>query len=120
MKWLREGAANLMEGCSSPVGRAIPPLWPNSFQVLPSSEPETTQAQISGSGLPFTVPSRSMRSISRRFFFITANEPIDVQQSLAALRALAQRPDSADAALELPAGLDQWSLRLKKPTHESP
>jgi len=55
-----------------------------------------------------------------RFFFITANQPIDVQQSLAALRALAQRPDSADAALDLPAELDQWSLRLKKPTHESP
>jgi hypothetical protein len=55
-----------------------------------------------------------------RFFFITANVPIDVQQSLAALRAFAQRPDSATAALELPAGLHQWSLRLRKPTHESP
>ena len=51
-----------------------------------------------------------------RFFFITANRPVDVQQSLTALRTLAQRPDSADAALDLPTGLDQWSLRLKKPS----
>lgn len=59
-----------------------------------------------------------------RFFFITANEPVDVQQTLAALRAFAQRADSATAALELPAGLHQRSLRLRKPdrtsTHESP
>ncbi len=49
-----------------------------------------------------------------RFFFITAGGPIDLQQSLAALRALAQRPDSATASPELPAGLHQWSLRLRK------
>jgi len=50
-----------------------------------------------------------------RFFFITADEPIDLPQSLAALRALAHREDSADASLELPAGQNQWSLRLRKP-----
>ena len=49
-----------------------------------------------------------------RFFFITANDPIDVRQSLAALHVLAGRPDSADATLELPAGSHQWSLRLRK------
>lgn len=50
-----------------------------------------------------------------RFFFITANEPIDVQQSLAAVRSLARRVDSATAALELPAGFRQGSLCLRKP-----
>jgi hypothetical protein len=60
-----------------------------------------------------------------RFFFITANEPIDVQHSLAAVRALAGRADSATAALELPAGFRQRSLYLRKPdrastNHESP
>jgi hypothetical protein len=49
-----------------------------------------------------------------RFFFLTADAPIDVPQSLAALRALAQRPDSATAAPELPAGVRPWSLRLRK------
>jgi hypothetical protein len=60
-----------------------------------------------------------------RFFFITANDPLDVGQTLAALRALAHREDSATAQLELPAGLRQWSLRLRKAdrtpsNHESP
>jgi hypothetical protein len=50
-----------------------------------------------------------------RFFFITGDEPIDVQQSLAAMRAFAQRGDSATAALDLPASLHQSSLRLRKP-----
>ncbi|HEU0031899.1 MAG TPA: hypothetical protein VFQ53_14805 [Kofleriaceae bacterium] len=55
-----------------------------------------------------------------RFFFLTADAPIDVQHSLAAVRALARRADSATAALELPAGVRQWSLRLRKadrPSH---
>ena len=60
-----------------------------------------------------------------RFFFITANGPVDVRGALWALRALADRDDSATAALDLPAGLRQWSLRLRKPDrtsthHESP
>lgn len=59
-----------------------------------------------------------------RFFIITANGPLDVQQTLAALRSLGQRDDSDTAALELPAGLRQSSLRLRKPdrtsNHESP
>ena len=50
-----------------------------------------------------------------RFFFITSNDPIDLSTSLAALHALAQRADSADAELVLPGGLSQWSLRLRKP-----
>lgn len=60
-----------------------------------------------------------------RFFFITADGPIDLPSTLAALRALAHRDDSATAALALPAGMRQWSLRLRKPDrtsthHESP
>jgi len=60
-----------------------------------------------------------------RFFFITANDPLDVRQTLAALRMLAHREDSATAGLELPSGLRQWSLRLRKAdrtssNHESP
>jgi hypothetical protein len=54
-----------------------------------------------------------------RFFFFTAGEPIDVQKTLAALRTFAQRDDSATAWPELPAGLHQWSLRLRKPDHAS-
>jgi hypothetical protein len=50
-----------------------------------------------------------------RFFFITSQQPIDLAQSLAALRTLATRDDSADAKLELPHGLHQASLRLRKP-----
>jgi hypothetical protein len=50
-----------------------------------------------------------------RFFFITSQHPIDLAQSLAALHALAVRDDSADAKLELPHGMHQASLRLRKP-----
>jgi hypothetical protein len=60
-----------------------------------------------------------------RFFFITGSDPLDVGQTLAALRLLAHREDSATAGLELPTGLHQWSLRLRKAdrtssNHESP
>lgn len=50
-----------------------------------------------------------------RFFFITADRPIDVGQSVAALRALAARADSESAMPELADGLHSWSLRLRKP-----
>jgi hypothetical protein len=51
-----------------------------------------------------------------RFLFVTADAPIDVQASLAAVRELASHRDAADAELELPPGMHQASLRLKKPT----
>lgn len=54
-----------------------------------------------------------------RFFFVTADEPIDVAGCLTTLRALAQRSDGATATPELPAGLRQWSLRLRKPGRPS-
>lgn len=50
-----------------------------------------------------------------RFFFVTANEPIDTAATLEALRALARRGDAADAVLDLRPGLHQASLRLRKP-----
>jgi hypothetical protein len=50
-----------------------------------------------------------------RFFFLTSNEPIDLQQSLGALRALARSDEAADAPLDLPLEVRQWSLRLRKP-----
>ena len=53
-----------------------------------------------------------------RFIFITANDPIDLPEVLGAVRALAQRTDSATAAVDLPAGLQQWSLRLRKPERQ--
>ncbi|MEO6777229.1 MAG: ActD-like protein [Kofleriaceae bacterium] len=51
-----------------------------------------------------------------RFFIITSAEPIDVPAILSAIRALAARPDSGEAELDLPAGLHQRSLRLRKGT----
>ncbi|MGE0546105.1 MAG: hypothetical protein AB7O24_00205 [Kofleriaceae bacterium] len=54
-----------------------------------------------------------------RFFFITGDEPVDVQRSLDALRDLARRTDSATGALELASKLRQSSLRLRKPDGDS-
>lgn len=54
-----------------------------------------------------------------RFFFITADQPIDVGGSLASLRAFAQRSDRATAQLELPTGMNQTSLRLRKPSPQN-
>jgi hypothetical protein len=53
-----------------------------------------------------------------RFFFITSADPIEVSQSLAALRMLAARGDSDTGRLELPAGQHQWSVRLRKPDRQ--
>ena len=52
-----------------------------------------------------------------RFFFITADEPINVAESLAAVRALGD--DGATADLDLPNNVRQWSLRLRKPNHKA-
>jgi len=50
-----------------------------------------------------------------RFIIITADAPIDLARTLAALRDFARRSDSAEAKLDLPHGMHQWSLRLRKP-----
>lgn len=49
-----------------------------------------------------------------RFFFITDDEPIDVGRTLASLRALAGRPGSERALLDLPPRYRQVSLLLHK------
>lgn len=49
-----------------------------------------------------------------RFFFIADDQPIDVATTLARLRALAARPDSDRAPLELPPHVRQLSLLLHK------
>ncbi len=49
-----------------------------------------------------------------RFFFITDDQPIDVGRTLASLRALAARPGSERALLDLPPGSGQVSLLLHK------
>jgi hypothetical protein len=54
-----------------------------------------------------------------RFFFITADRPIDVPHILDVLRALAQRPGGDLATPELPEGLRQFSLLLRKPDPSS-
>lgn len=48
-----------------------------------------------------------------RFFFVTANEPVDVAGTLDALRVLARRGDAADGVLDTP--FHQVSFRLRKP-----
>lgn len=55
-----------------------------------------------------------------RFFFLTSDTPIELAPSLDALRQLARRADRATATPDLPAGLDQWSLRLRKPNPSAP
>lgn len=76
--------------------------------------PEATALSAESTSLPHAYELDDAPRFER-FFFITADEPIDVQRSLERLRALAHRDDSATAPLELPAGMQQWSLRLRKP-----
>lgn len=89
------------------------------FPASEDAPPEATALAKETTSLPHAY---SLDDAPRfeRFFFITANEPIDLRAGLAALHELAQRDDSADAELELPAGLRQWSLRLRKPDRTSP
>ena len=53
-----------------------------------------------------------------RFFFVTADTPIDVGRTLAALRTFARRDDADTATPEL--SLRQWSLRLRKAEPPAP
>jgi hypothetical protein len=87
------------------------------FPISEDAPPQATAVARDTTSLPHAYALDDAPRFER-FFFITANEPIDVQQSLAALHSLARRADSADASLDLPAGFRQWSLRLRKP--ESP
>jgi hypothetical protein len=51
-----------------------------------------------------------------RFFFITSEDPIEVAPTLGALRTFAKRGNSATASVDLPVGLHQWTIRLRKGT----
>jgi hypothetical protein len=88
----------------------------------PASEdapPEATALSARTAALPHAYALDDAPRFER-FFFITADAPIDLRQSLASLRSLAQRTDSDTASPELPAGLRQWSLRLRKADHPQP
>src|SRR5512140_63954 len=94
------------------------------FPFREDAPPEATAVSAETTTLPHAYALDDAPGFER-FFFITANGPIDVPHSLAALRSLARRADSATASLELPAGVRQWSLSLRKPdrpstNHESP
>lgn len=81
---------------------------------FPASEDAPTKIARESTALPSAYALDDAPRFER-FFFITANEPIDVAETLTALRTLAKRTDSGDASLELPEALHQWSLRLRKP-----
>jgi hypothetical protein len=94
------------------------------FPLREDAPPQATAMSAETATLPHAYALDDAPGFER-FFFITANEPIDVAHGLAVLRSLAHRADSATAALELPAGFRQWSLCLRKPdrrstNHESP
>jgi hypothetical protein len=94
------------------------------FPLSEQAPPQATAVSSETATLPNAYALDDAPSFER-FFFITANDPVDVQQTLAALRSLAHRDDCATGWPELPAGLHQWSLRLRKPdrsstNHESP
>lgn len=94
------------------------------FPLREDAPPEATAVSPETTALPHAYALDDAPRFER-FFFITANGPVDVREALAALRSLARREDSATASPDLPAGLRQWSLRLRKPDrtstpHESP
>jgi hypothetical protein len=89
------------------------------FPLSEQAPPQATAVSSDTATLPNAYALDDAPSFER-FFFITANDPVDVQQALAALRSLARRDDSATGWLELPAELHQWSLRLRKPDRSSP
>ncbi len=88
------------------------------YPAAEGAPPEATAVPADTTSLPHAYALDDAPRFER-FFIITSNQPIDVARSLAAVRALAHRDDSADAQLALPHGLHQASLRLLKPdTHQ--
>ncbi len=88
------------------------------FPASEDAPPEATAIAPQTTALPHAYALDDAPRFER-FFFITADEPIDLQQSLAALHVLARQDDSADAPLDLPLAVRQWSLRLRKPDASS-
>lgn len=84
------------------------------YPATEDAPPEATAVAADTTSLPHAYALDDAPRFER-FFFVTANRPIDVPAMVISLRAFAQRDDSADAALALPPGLRQASLRLRKP-----
>src|SRR5262249_33647444 len=84
------------------------------FPAAAGAPPEATAVPAATTSLPHASALDDAPGFGR-FFCTTSNKPIDVAKSLAAVRAVAGRDDSADAKLALPRGLHQASLRLLKP-----
>jgi hypothetical protein len=84
------------------------------FPASEDAPPEATALAPKATALPNAYALDDAPRFER-FFFFTAKTPIDVSQSLAALRAFAQRSDGDTATPEMPAGLEQTSVRLRKP-----
>lgn len=80
----------------------------------PATEGGSTELAKEATSLPHSYALDAAPRFER-FFFVTCDEPIDVVRTLNTLRVFAQRADSATAEPALPAELDQWSLRLRKP-----
>jgi hypothetical protein len=87
------------------------------YPVSEDAPPEATALAKKTTALPNAYALDDAPSFER-FFFVTADTPIDIKQNLASLRELAHRADSATATLELPAGLRQQSLRLRKTANQ--
>lgn len=83
------------------------------FPASESAPPEATALAAATTALPEAYALDDAPRFER-FFFVTSNQPIDVGQSLAAIKALAAG-SAADADLDLPWGQSQSSLRLRKP-----
>jgi hypothetical protein len=81
---------------------------------FPATDTAPTDLKPTATALPEAYALDDAPSFER-FFFITSDAPIDVADTLARVRALAQAGDAGDAALALPPGQQQWSLRLRKP-----
>lgn len=88
------------------------------FPLSEDAAPEATALAAKPTALPHAYELDDAPHFER-FFFITAYGPVDVKQSLASLRALARRSTASFAPLDLPRGLHQWSLRLRKPDRPS-
>lgn len=85
----------------------------------PATERGSTALAAQATSLPHAYALDAAPGFER-FFFVTCDEPIDVVRTLNSLRTFAQRADSATAEPPLPAGLSQWSLRLRKPEQKAP
>ncbi|MEJ7602671.1 MAG: hypothetical protein WKG01_32580 [Kofleriaceae bacterium] len=88
----------------------------------PASEdapPEATVLAVKPTALPYAYALDDAPGFER-FFFLTSDAPIEISPTLDSLRAVARRSDRATASPDLPAGLDQWSLRLRKPNPSAP